>query len=291
MAEYTTSERTRTKGAVLVTGASRGVGRAVALLLDRTGYQVFAGVRRTEDGEALTREASARLVPLVFDLTKRPSIEAAVRTVQEKMDGLGLRALVNNAAAFHAAPIEYAAEADVRRLFEVNVFGPLALTQACIPLLRAVKGRIVNVSSPAGRSCLPFMAPLSASKFAWESLSDAFRIELGPSGIETVVLRPGRIATMLGSELSAFADKALQAMDKGGKSRYGRGLETLKRLEAEPASLTAEEVAKRVLEVIEAPCPRPRYAFGKERILVFLAWLLPDRAFDRVRRRIWGFSV
>src|SRR5215510_5601841 len=151
--------------AFLVTGASSVIGRATALLLDRSGFQVFAGVRRSEYGEALRRQASERLTPILLDVTDPQSIEAAVSSVSDALGGRALAGLVNNAGIDIAGPLETSSVADARLQFEVNVFGLLAVTQAFLPLLRQSKGRIVNIGSVLGRLAIPHMGAYSASKF------------------------------------------------------------------------------------------------------------------------------
>src|SRR5262245_46623268 len=137
--------------AFLVTGASSGIGRATALLLDRNGFRVFAGVRRSEDGESLRKQASERLTPVLLDVTDPRSIEAAARSVGDELGGRALAGLVNNAGVDIAGPLETSSLDKARLQFEVNVIGLLAVTQAFLPLLRQSRGRIVNLGSVLGR--------------------------------------------------------------------------------------------------------------------------------------------
>ena len=132
---------------VVITGASSGIGRACALLLVREGFQVFAGVRKPEDGDKLRTEAGIRLVPLIIDVTDIASIAAAVNDVTAAMRGRGLDGLVNVAGIGVSGPLEYVPAAELCRIFQVNVFGQIAVTQAFMPLIRKVRGRIVNMSS------------------------------------------------------------------------------------------------------------------------------------------------
>src|SRR5215510_4507027 len=190
---------------VLVTGASSGIGRATALLLDRSGFQVFAGVRRSEHGEALRRQASDRLTPILLDVTDPQSIEAAVSSVSDALGGRALVGLVNNAGIDIAGPLETSSITDARLQFEVNVIGLLAVTQAFLRLLRQSKGRIVNIVSVLGRLAIPLMGAYSATKFALEALTDAFRIELRPWGIHVSLIEPGPVATPLWSKTHLLA--------------------------------------------------------------------------------------
>ena len=131
---------------VLVTGASAGIGRATALHLDSLGMTVFAGVRRKADGEALTRVSSPRLTPVILDVTQEHTIAEVVAEISTSTGGT-LGALVNNAGRSLNGPLELLPVADVRSLFEVNVLGLLAVTRACIPLLRRGRGRLIKHDS------------------------------------------------------------------------------------------------------------------------------------------------
>ncbi len=138
------------RGAVVITGASTGIGRACALSLDDLGFRVFAGVRKAEDGESLRRACSSRLVPVYIDVTDEQSIAAAAESVSREVGDAGLAGLVNNAGVAIPGPLEYLPLDELRRQLEINLVGQLAVTQAFLPLLRKARGRIVNVSSLAG---------------------------------------------------------------------------------------------------------------------------------------------
>jgi len=274
----------------LVTGASSGIGRATALLLDRNGFQVFAGVRRSEDGEALRRQASERLTPILLDVTNPRSIEDAARTVSGALGGRALAGLVNNAGIDIAGPLETSSVADVRSQFEVNVIGLLAVTQAFLPLLRQSRGRIVNIGSVLGRLAIPFMGAYSASKFALEGLTDAFRIELRPWGIDVSLIEPGPVATPLWSKTLLPAGMNEERVDAAGKlyatanaaahaafTKFGQ------------SGISPDRVAAKVLEALTAPNPKPRYLVGGDaKALSLLAALVPDRIRDRMLVKRFG---
>src|SRR5262245_15326408 len=164
--------------AFLVTGASSGIGRATALLLDRNGFQVLAGVRRSAQREALRRQASERLTPILLDVTEPHSIVSAARTVSDTLGGRALAGLVNNAGIDIAGPLETASIADARLQFEVNVIGLLAITQAFLPLLRQSKERIVNIGQVLGRQAIALLEDYSATKVAVEAMTKDLRIAL-----------------------------------------------------------------------------------------------------------------
>src|SRR4028119_876827 len=161
------------RGAVVVTGASTGIGRACALSLDAMGFRVFAGVRKSEDGESLRKASSSRLTPVFIDVTDEQSIATAAAEVSRVVGDAGLAGLVNNAGVAIPGPLEYLPLEELRRQLEINLVGQLAVTQAFLPLLRKAQGRIVNISSLAGKLTTPFNGAYSAAKHGIEAFSDA----------------------------------------------------------------------------------------------------------------------
>jgi NAD(P)-dependent dehydrogenase (short-subunit alcohol dehydrogenase family) len=163
-------------GTVLITGASTGIGRAIALHLDQLGWKVFAGVRKPADAEALQKEGSDALRALILDVTDGATIASAIREVE---GGAGeLDALVNNAGITVNGPMEFIPMEGLRRQMEVNFFGVVAMTQAALPLIRKTTGRIVHIGSIGGRQAAPILGPYAASKYAIEAIGEAQRREL-----------------------------------------------------------------------------------------------------------------
>ncbi|MGD1157325.1 MAG: SDR family oxidoreductase, partial [Terriglobia bacterium] len=183
------------KGAVVITGASTGIGEACALHLDKLGFRVFAGIRKAADAEALRHRASARLVPIRLDVSDETEVEQAARNVTEALRGEGLAGLVNNAGIVVAGMLEFLPLDALRRQLEVNVVGQVAVTQAFLPHLRKARGRIVNIGSVSGLIAGPFSGAYAASKFALEALTDALRVELRPWKIHVSIVEPGNIQT------------------------------------------------------------------------------------------------
>jgi|TARA_B110000208_G_scaffold16037_2_gene19234 NAD(P)-dependent dehydrogenase (short-subunit alcohol dehydrogenase family) len=186
--------------AVVVTGASSGIGRAAALELSRRGFIVFAGIRKASDGNALKAlDTTGNIRTLQLDVTKPSQISAAVETVEAacKIDGRTLTSLVNNAGVTFKRPLETVEMSRVRQVFDVNYFGVLAVTQAFLPLLRKSQGRIVNVGSVQGVISMPMQGLYASSKFALEALSDTLRLELAPHGIMVSMVNPGYINTAI----------------------------------------------------------------------------------------------
>jgi NAD(P)-dependent dehydrogenase (short-subunit alcohol dehydrogenase family) len=271
----------------LISGASTGIGRATAVRLANAGWDVFAGVRRVDDGEALRAE-SGRINPVILDVTSQTTIDAAAATVREVVGGGGLHGLVNNAGITVQGPLEFLPVDDLRRQLEVNVIGQVALTQAVMPDIRAARGRIVNMSSVGGRVAHPFVGPYNASKFAIEAFTDSLRKELRPWGIDVIVVEPGSMATEIWDKGARTADDLLEKIGPRGRELYGKQLEKLRAVAAKTGERggSPDNVAKVVEKALTAERPRTRYLVGPDaRAQVVLSTILSDRAFDRLEAR------
>jgi NAD(P)-dependent dehydrogenase (short-subunit alcohol dehydrogenase family) len=274
-----------TMKAVVITGSSTGIGRACALTLDRNGFRVFAGVRKDADGDALKRAASGALMPVHVDVTDEASISAMSTLVADEVGDAGLAGLVNNAGTTLPGPVEYLSLHGFRRQLEVNLVGPLAVTQAVLPLLRHAHGRVVNVTSAAGKAGVPLMASYVAAKHGLEGLSDVLRLELAPLGVHVAVIEPGFVATAMRDKLQRDVDETIQTLPEEGRTRYGGQLTAM----AETISTHAahgsdpEVIAEAVLHALTSPKPRTRYPAGTAaKRMLGLRRVLPDRAFDRI---------
>lgn len=280
--------------AAVVTGTSSGIGRACALRLAAQGYCVFAGVRRRQDGQALVQEASrtaGRVVPLIIDVTDQASIGAAAAEVASAVGDDGIAALVNNAGIGMTWPMEAIPLDDLRRIYEVNVFGQVAVTQAFLPLLRIGAGRIVNIGSIGDRLSLPFGAPLASSKWAFASITESLRMELRPWGIHVVLIEPASIHTNAVQKVKDDADRVMSEMSWGHLELYGDTYQamTSRALEREKSGSDPDVVSRAVLRALRTKRPRTRYVVGKDgRLLAFLAGWAPDRLFDAMRVRLFG---
>ncbi|MGH7575398.1 MAG: SDR family NAD(P)-dependent oxidoreductase [Longimicrobiales bacterium] len=274
--------------AVLVTGASKGIGEACALRLHARGFLVFAGVRDPEDGRALVDRAGGdRMVPVRLDVVKADDIAAAARTVEDHTGQRGLAGLVNNAGIAVAGPLEFMPIDELRRQLEVNVVGQVAVTQSLMPSLRRARGRIVFMSSVAGRSSLPFSGAYGASKFAIEAIADALRVELADSGINVAVIEPGAIATPIWETSLARADVMLESMPPKLEERYGPQLAIVRRFALSSAKhgAPASRAAAAVEHALTASRPRTRYVVGHDaKTRLLLERLLPTRLRDRLIR-------
>jgi NAD(P)-dependent dehydrogenase (short-subunit alcohol dehydrogenase family) len=273
---------------VLVTGASTGIGRATALELSREGFQVFAGVRRPEDGKAVQDEARGELDPVILDITDTENIAAAAAEIEEESRGAGLAALVNNAGVAYGGPLEFVPLEDIRHQLEVNLIGHLAVTRAMLPALRRRRGRIVNVTSIGGLVATPFFGPYCASKFALEAVSDCLRGELRPWGIRTIAIEPGSIDTGIWEDGVKRAEEIRGRMDPEGERLYGQALDRVEGIAEETGGrgIPPEEVARAIHRAIEARRPRARYLVGRDaRVMRLASRLLPARLHDAVMAR------
>ncbi len=277
----------------LITGASTGIGEATALRLAGAGWTVLAGVRNDEDGARLAAKApSGRIEPIALDVTDFAQIRQAAGRVS-KLGGGGspgrLDALVNNAGIGYGGPLELLHPDELRKQFDVNVLGQVAVMQALLPALRAAHGRIVFMSSVGGRVAMAFTAPYAASKHAIEALGDALRVELASSGVQVALVEPGSVATPIWDKARETGDQVIvppqlqkeygnvpAAMDKALQDTAKRGV-------------PAEQVAQTIERALTSRRMKSRYVVGRDaRAMIVARRLLPDHAFDRVAKRVLG---
>jgi NAD(P)-dependent dehydrogenase (short-subunit alcohol dehydrogenase family) len=275
-------------GAVVVTGASTGIGRATALLLDAEGYRVFAGIRKEADARELARDGSDRLTPVTLDVTDAGQIEAAREQVGEAVGDEGLVGLVNNAGVGGGGPIEFMPLEELRSTLEVNLIGQVAVTQTFIPLVRKRKGTIVFIASIGGRVASPFMSPYNTSKFAIEALGESLRHELRPWGIDVAVVEPGSIDTEIWTKGNEQIRERLEEMPEDARRLYGRQLTRFGEVINETASrgIAPDKVAEVVHRAIASDNPKHRYLVGTDaKIGARLKGTLPDRTFSKLAAR------
>ena len=259
---------------VVVTGASTGIGLAIARVLIAKGVHVFGSVRRPVDADRLRTEFGAGFSPLLFDVTDTEAIQTAVPVVAERLSGQTLWGLVNNAGIGHGGPLIHQPLSEVRKVLEVNVLGVLAATQAFSPLLGTDRartgppGRIVNMSSIAGRMSAPFMGAYAASNHALEGLSHSLRRELMIYGIDVVLVNPGSVVTPIWDKVEAhdptryahtdyapYLKRFLYAALKSGRS-----------------GLHADAVGQVVWTALSADRPRVSYPVMRNRLV---SWTIP----------------
>jgi NAD(P)-dependent dehydrogenase (short-subunit alcohol dehydrogenase family) len=285
---------TMTVGSILVTGSSTGIGEACALHFDRLGWQVFAGVRRDQDGDRLRAQAVGRLHPVSIDVTDPASVKQVAKEVETALDGRGLTAVVNNAGVAVGGPVEYVPLDEWRRQLEVNVIGQLAVTQAILPLIRrsGAQGRIVFMGSIGGRISSPLIAPYNASKHAIEAIAESMRHELASTGIRVVVVEPGAVRTPIWDKGQASADDIEAALPADAVERYGAAIADLRRAMTFQARTGVEPaiVAGVVEKAVTSSRPAARYLVGRDaKLMATIARFLPDRTRDAVARRLLQF--
>jgi NAD(P)-dependent dehydrogenase (short-subunit alcohol dehydrogenase family) len=259
---------------VLITGASSGIGKAAAKLLLLSGYRVYAGARRVDNLKEL-EYLGARIMRL--DVTEEDSLKSAVQSV---LDGEGrLDVLINNAGYGANGAIEDIPMAEARRQFDVNLFGLARLTQLVLPAMRARgSGKLINISSIAGKISMPLGGWYNASKHALEAYSDALRLEVGRYGVKVVLIEPGAIST-------EWDNVALVNLAKySGSGPYAAMTEKLTarfRAAYRKSAPGPEVVAAVILRALRASRPAARYAVPfQSRVLLFMKWALPDRVWD-----------
>lgn len=249
------------KRSVVVTGASSGIGEATALHLDELGFRVFAGVRRDEDGAAISRKASERLTPIRLDVTDEASIAGAVEVVDRETSGR-LDGLVNNAGLSVNGPLELVPSDQVRKLMDVNVIGLMAVTRSFLPLIRAAKGRIVNISSGHGLLAIPDKSAYAASKFAVQAISDALRVELRPFGVHVSCLAVGKVDTAVLEKIVAERQAMVRDSEPEIVDLYRPLLDFFDREVKDLPGIEPIEVAGVVAGVLTAAKPKAHALVG-----------------------------
>jgi NAD(P)-dependent dehydrogenase (short-subunit alcohol dehydrogenase family) len=277
---------------VLISGASSGIGKALSLELDLRGYRVFAGVRNAEDAQALHNLASPGVSPIKLDITDADMISTACREVGDKTDGT-LDCLVNNAGINISGAMEFMPLMKFRKQLEVNLVGQLALTQACLPMLRKARGRVIFISSIAGKLVAPFNGPYSASKAALIAVADALRQELAPWKLPVTVMIVGSVQTPIWKKAATTAGMISRQLPQEAWELYG------KRQKSAGASyknvgmkgLPVEKVAKIIHHAIEKPNPKAYYLVGNDALVMeLMVKLLPIRLRDWLVRKQMGLS-
>ena len=267
------------KKVILVTGASSGIGFDAAVALAKQGHRVYAAARRVERMEPLK---AFGVVPLRMDVTDDASMEAGVRTVLEAEGRID--ALVNNAGYGYFGAIENVPLEEARRQLEVNVFGLARLCQLVLPSMRAqASGRIVNISSVAGKAVLYFGGWYHVSKFSVEALSDALRMELKPFGIDVSMIEPGGIKTNWG--IIAADHLAESSKDTPYEAEGLRESETMRKAYSMRLLSNPSVVTRAISKAVNSRRPRARYRVGfGAGTLLFLHAILPTRWWDALFR-------
>lgn len=278
-----------TPDAVIVTGASTGIGKAMVDTFAANGIRVFAAVRNLSGVDE-----HPLVTPVRLDVTSAREARDAADFVGNALgEGTRLRGIVNNAGIAVGGPLEFADLDEVRRQLEVNVVGQLAVTQAFLPLLREHgKGRVVFTSSIGGRVAAPFIGPYAASKHALNGMTESLRRELRPWGIGVSVLAPATVATPIWDKAGDDIDEIVATLPPRALELYGPGIEAMRSIskEARTGGIPASKVAEAAHHAVFARRAKAEYLVGTEaRMIATASNLLPYRMFDKaVRRQMFG---
>jgi NAD(P)-dependent dehydrogenase (short-subunit alcohol dehydrogenase family) len=269
---------------VVITGVSTGIGWATAkLLLDR-GFRVFGSARKQADADRLSREFGANFTPLLFDVTDEAAVLAAARQVRAALGGETLTGLVNNAGIAVAGPVLELAADEFRRQMDVNIIGPIISTQAFGPLLgtdpslKGPRGRIVMISSVAGKNGNPLMSAYSASKHAIEGLSESLRREMMLFGIDVIIVAPGAVKTPIWSKAEEVDISAYR------NSPFFPSLEKIRKfmLQLGESGLPPEKIAETIADALTSASPKVRYQITPDPMRHLMTAVLPKRMIDRI---------
>lgn len=272
---------------IVITGATAGIGRDAALHFAQKGHTVFAAGRRRAALEALEKQAPGRLHGVVVDVTDAASIASFRDQVQKQAGRVDV--LVNNAGYGQTGALEEVSDEELRKQFDTNVFGLMAMTRAFLPLLRSAGGgHILNVSSIGGRTTMPLFGAYHASKYAVEALSDALRFELHAANIKVVLIEPGPIRTEFG-DVAIGALQKHRASDSPYAASYARA-DWFKSF-SDKQSVGPERVTRVMERVISTNRPAARYVVPfSSRMALWLAAVLPQRIYDFFMRWATGLN-
>ncbi|TXL61517.1 SDR family NAD(P)-dependent oxidoreductase [Aeromicrobium terrae] len=272
-----------TREAVLVTGASTGIGRAIVERLRTDGVRVFAAVR-----DLSTVDEHPLVTAVRLDVTSVDEARAAATTVTEALGDARLRGVVNNAGVAVGGPLEFLDLDEMRRQLEVNVVGQLAVTQAFLPLLRE-RGpddpRIVFTSSIGGRVAAPYIGPYAASKHALNGMAESLRRELLPWGFSVSVLMPATVSTPIWDKGVVQVDEVVAGMPPRAVELYGEAIESMRGIAAgaNDAGIPASVVADAAHHALFSSRPKAEYLVGREaKMMATVSSALPYRTFDKL---------
>ena len=263
---------------VLITGASRGIGLATATRLADHGWDVYAGVRTTGDGERIQEGSGGRIRPVPLDITEPDLVAALDRVLPQQLD-----AVVNNAGVVVGGPVEAVSLDELRRQLEINVIGQIAVTQAVLPRIRASRGRILFVSSLSGRLSTPMTGAYSGSKFALEALADALRLELRPWRIPVVLVEPAQTDTDMWGTADALLDSTVAALTPAQAHLYRKHIDGQRKSipKSQRLAAPADGVAVVIERALAARRPKARYVVGTgPKLMGAIALLLPTSLRD-----------
>jgi NAD(P)-dependent dehydrogenase (short-subunit alcohol dehydrogenase family) len=281
-----------TERIVFITGAGSGIGRACAELMRERGVGVIAGVRDEAERVAVQERGDDVEASVVFDVRDARAVERGAAETLERIAGRALVGVVNSAGIVVAGPLELLPDEDLRRQFDVNVFGLMNVTRAFLPRLRDDGGRVVNIGSVAGRLSVPFTGAYSASKFAVRSLSDALRLELAGAGVHVALVEPGPIATPIWRTSLEAGQQLEDRLGEQVERLYGPEIDRVRALtkKTEEHAIPARRVADVVAHALLDRRPRAHYLVGASALGQAAVSELPSPLRDALLRRILGLT-
>lgn len=259
----------------LVTGASSGIGKDIALYLSKSGYTVYAGARRVE----LIKEYSTpSIVPVTLDVIKDESIDSVINLIEKSEGRIDL--LINNAGYGIYGSVEGLSINEARKAFDVNLFGLAMVIQKVVPIMRREgSGTIVNISSLVGKVSMPILGWYSATKHALEGLTDALRLEVKPFGINVSLILPGTINT-------GFEDVAMNTLKKSDDPIEYKGIkQSFSHLVRESYSKApgTEVVINELKKLLRDKRPKTRYLAGSDaKTFITIKRLFSDKIVDKL---------
>eukprot|EP01129_Flabellula_baltica_P006019 TRINITY_DN2216_c0_g1_i1.p1 TRINITY_DN2216_c0_g1~~TRINITY_DN2216_c0_g1_i1.p1 ORF type:complete len:332 (+),score=70.27 TRINITY_DN2216_c0_g1_i1:47-997(+) len=270
-------------GAILITGASTGIGRVTAFYLAEKGFYVYAGVRREKDRASF--DGVDGVEGVVIDVTVPETIDACFDVIQQ--GGKKLVGVVNNAGVSNRAPLEFADVENMEWMMDVNLFGVVRVTQKFMPILRQNTGRIVNVGSVLGEIALPFSGEYVATKFALRAMSDVWRREMNPWNVYVGMVEPSYVKSAIQQKGVENVEKRWNEYPDEAKQFYGSKISpegARERYERTgPLQVPAEDVSEAIHHALTSPRPKARYLVGYGEVIVPIAkTILPDALLDFV---------
>ena len=265
----------------------------MAIKLAAKGYRVFGTARSETDAADLEKASAGNAAVTLADITDQHAVTAWVGKVSDELGERGLDVLISNAGTLTPGPLEVIPLDDIRREFEVNVFGAMAVINGFLPALRKSRGRIVQIGAMTGRLPVPFDGPSSASKAAFEALADVYRLELKPFGIAFVMVQAGNMRTGGPAKTAAALKRIADAMTDEQRALYGHafGKFTDSLNNMQNAGLSAEASADRVIELVEQVPPPIRAALGDDAEQILrLVREQSDTELDALRLQLIGLG-
>ncbi len=272
----------------LITGASSGIGKEAALKLAEKGFHVTAVARRMDRLEALT-DRFPNITPKAVDLSDPDAVEKFCKDLAGLLNPISV--LVNNAGYGLRGTLEDIPMEDIRRVFEVNLFAHLRITQACLPAMRKARnGRIVNISSVLGKVNYPFLGIYGATKYAVEAISDSLRIEMRPYGIHVVVIRPGSTASELEQAGAKMSAGYMVKSNPDYQPLYAAIGSKLREQYAHMVQTQSAQIADLILEAVFSEAPKAVYTLGPGTEVIEKRKTMGDDEFDRYMSELNGLA-